>query len=393
MAQLLPDDNLQVYIRRENSSTPRSLVSISAIKSFMVSNGLNIAILCAATYYSQGCYVIAAKPIASNITELYIADDTLLNTVNPQVPYDVGFSNIGGSRPANFTYGNIYVLSYDGSSFQLATGFEYNFSSKAVNNITYLDVGSSRTSESFPAYIILNYDGDIYVNGSPLVNYTWSSVPSISGKNGILSLTQILNINDGEPVENVTNRGNLDFSKKTKVNTLVNSVYEPTHEEDQTKATIEYEIPEAEYQYTKLVYKKKKIPKSPNDGTDIDIGVDDTEAFVSGLEENTTYYFAIFTNRTKSNAYKFKTGANPVIEAPFRETVEVLKKTGDDEFTSVYEWTGKWGKPDDASTTHFTVEAQEILNITESATETHFTVEYNETNFISENTETEIILT
>lgn len=162
--------------------------------------------------------------------------------------------------------------------------------------------------------------------------YTWQSVQSISGKKGTLSLTQILNINDGEPVENVANRGNLDFSKKTKVNTLVNSVYEPTYKEDATKATVEYEIPEAEYQYTKLVYKKKKIPKSPNDGTAIDIGADDTEVFVSGLEENTTYYFVVFTNRTKSNAYKFKTGKNAPPEGIFKIRITTSQGVKDNEF-------------------------------------------------------------
>lgn len=155
--------------------------------------------------------------------------------------------------------------------------------------------------------------------------YTWSSVSSVTGKNGILSLTQILNINDGEPVENVTNRGNLDFSKKTKVNTLVNSVYEPTYKEDQTKATVEYEIPEAEYQYTKLVYKKKKIPKSASDGTAIDIGADDTEVVVTNLEPSTVYYFVVFTNRTKSNAYKFKTGHNAPEEGILKLKVTIDK--------------------------------------------------------------------
>lgn len=174
---------------------------------------------------------------------------------------------------------------------------------------------------------------------TPLITYTWQSVPAISGKNGILSLTEILNINDGEPVQNITNKGNLDFSKKTKVNTLVNSVYEPTYKEDQTKATIEYEIPEAEYQYTKLVYKKKKIPKSPSDGTAIDIGADDTEAFVSGLDENTTYYFVVFTNRTKSNAYKFKTGKNAPPEGIFKIRITTSQGVKDNDFKEVIEVT------------------------------------------------------
>lgn len=167
----------------------------------------------------------------------------------------------------------------------------------------------------------------IYVNNEDVtpVLYTWSSVPAISGKNGILSLTQILNINDGEPVENVANRGNLDFSKKTKINTLINSAYEPTYSEDETKATVSYDIPESDYQYTKLVYKKKKIPKSPTDGTAINIGADDTEVVVTNLEPSTVYYFVVFTNRTKSNAYKFRTGSYIAPEGILKLKVTVDK--------------------------------------------------------------------
>lgn len=224
MAQLLPDDNLQVYIRRENSSTPRSLVSISVIKSFMVSHNLNIAILCATKTYNQDCYVIATKSIPSSITEMYIADQTILNTVNPQVPYDVGFSSVGGMRPGNFTYGNLYVLSYDGSQFQLATGFEYNFTTKSVNNITYFCADSTRTSESYPAYIILNYDGDIYVNGSPLVTYEWSSVPAISGKNGILlPMTTLNDINDGNEVT-TSDSSKFNLNDRSNIKNLVDAV-------------------------------------------------------------------------------------------------------------------------------------------------------------------------
>ena len=36
---------------------------------------------------------------------------------------------------------------------------------------------------------------------TPQATYTWQSVPSISGKNGILSLATLNDVNDGEPVE------------------------------------------------------------------------------------------------------------------------------------------------------------------------------------------------
>ena len=51
-------------------------------------------------------------------------------------------------------------------------------------------------------------DGEMYLwlkgNIAPLITYTWTSVPAISGKNGILSLSMIKNeaLGDGNPVIN-----------------------------------------------------------------------------------------------------------------------------------------------------------------------------------------------
>lgn len=230
----------------------------------------------------------------------------------------------------NSAWTNVAAATLLGTCYSIANWSSFTVGGVSVPCISGLMDADTFISSALPSFTDPQDYVDYITNLAQ--TYTWTSVPAISGKNGILSLTQILNINDGEPVQDITNKGNLDFSKKTKVNTLVNSVYEPTYKEDQTKATIEYEIPEAEYQYTKLVYKKKKIPKSPSDGTAIDIGADDTEAFVSGLDENTTYYFVVFTNRTKSNAYKFKTGKNEAPVGIFFETLISARASQDKDF-------------------------------------------------------------
>ena len=145
-----------------------------------------------------------------------------------------------------------------------------------------------------------------------------------------------------------------------------------------------------------LVAKKNGTPLNETDGVAIPLSPTDVSANIGNLEELSNYYFVIFSkdeqgNIATSDAFgPVKTGEVP---APFREVVEILKKTGEDEFTSVYEWTGKWGKPDDVNITHFAVEAQEVGIISENTAMTNFVVEHDETNFISENTETEIVLT
>ncbi len=161
---------------------------------------------------------------------------------------------------------------------------------------------------------------------------TWSTVSSVTGKNGKCTLTKILNINDGEPVDNITNKGNLDFSKKTKVNTLVSNSFVPEHREDATKALAKYEVQNKVYSYCTLVYKKGEIPNDVADGTAIQIDPDGEEVAITGLEENKTYYFVIFTNKTTSEPYRFRTGHNAPEEGIFKLKVTVDKALLDNGF-------------------------------------------------------------
>ena len=275
-------------------------------------------------------YTIIAFNIPDSDTFRIGNDEYFTGSYYPNGIYFENFGDVSVPNVAGYYYANGSLVD-TGVSYTLYTRCT---ATQSKDNVSYHGLsGEDNNCLDLGCVIVSNANvGTWYFNNAPLVAYQWSTVPSISGKNGILSLTQILNINDGEPVENVTNRGNLDFSKKTKVNTLVNSVYEPTYKEDATKATVEYEIPEAEYQYTKLVYKKKKIPKSASDGTAIDIGADDTEVVVTNLEPSTVYYFVVFTNRTKSNAYKFRTGSYIAPEGIFKLRVTVDKALLDNDF-------------------------------------------------------------
>ena len=97
---------------------------------------------------------------------------------------------------------------------QIKDGIEYRYenfdSSWTTGDIVY-----------FPSSIT-----NIYENGQPLVTYEWSSVPAISGKNGILSLSMIKNeaLGDGNPVIN----GNLNDIERlapgSNIRTLANNI-------------------------------------------------------------------------------------------------------------------------------------------------------------------------
>lgn len=240
------------------------------------------------------------------------------------------------------------------------------------------------------------------ISGSQIPTYNWVSVPSVTGKNGTISLAQIASdsINDGEPVSGAAATAFSSLPDSANVGEIIDDLL--PYEESVADVLVKYKIKSSvagAFSILKVVAKAGSIPKSIEDGDVVaNLNPNKKSKLVSGLAEGTTYYFVIFAeditgNTAQSEPKKIKTGETPYDPSPFKEMVEVLLQTGEDEYTSVYDWTGTWGQPDEVNVTHFTVEAQENLDITESATETHFVVEHNETNFISENTETEIVLT
>ena len=138
-------------------------------------------------------------------------------------------------------------------------------------------------------------------------SYNWSSVTSISGKGNTYNLTEILNINDGNAVNNVQASENVDFTSASKVNNLIDAVMDI----DPTKVKVTYSIPEGDYQYIKLVYKRDLIPTDYTDGTAIDITQASTEQVISGINDGNTYYFVIFTDKSVSEPKDFSFAPNP----------------------------------------------------------------------------------
>lgn len=153
--------------------------------------------------------------------------------------------------------------------------------------------------------ITLYVDGELWVQAGP-IQHTWQSVPSISGKNGILSLTQIKaeSINDGEPVSGASDSAFTGMSDDNNVATLVD-----VGELNNNKAKVVYNIPaltSGNYSYAKLVYKQGFIPTSKDDGTAVDLDLTDLGTnktiTVSNIVSGSVYWFVIFTDKSESDA-------------------------------------------------------------------------------------------
>lgn len=68
---------------------------------------------------------------------------------------------------------------------------------------------------------------------------------------------------------------------------------------------VNYYLPDDTYTYSKLTYNSEHEPEDKDDGTSIDILPSNTSVNVEGLEEDTLYYFTIFTNKSESEPFPF----------------------------------------------------------------------------------------
>ena len=145
-------------------------------------------------------------------------------------------------------------------------------------------------------------------HSAPPITYTWQSVLSVSGKNGIsfLSTIQSVYLNNGDPVNNAP-ANYIQFADDSNVAILVGEQVD-----DPTLVTIQYIVPTGTYEYIKLVYKVDSAPTSITDGTAVDILQANRSVTISGIANGNTYFFKIFTDVSESEPYEFTTTKPPI---------------------------------------------------------------------------------
>ena len=80
---------------------------------------------------------------------------------------------------------------------------------------------------------------------------------------------------------------------------------------------VSYYLPDDTYTYSKLTYNSEHEPEDKDDGTSIDILPSNTSVNVEDLQENTLYYFTIFTNKSESSPFPFVVGEPPIPPHPY----------------------------------------------------------------------------
>ena len=141
--------------------------------------------------------------------------------------------------------------------------------------------------------------------------YTWRTVPSIKGKLGTITLTQVASahLNDGDPVTGASSSYMLILSDQSNCKNMLLTVAV-----DESEVLVKYRIPQDTYEYIKLVYKEDYEPENLADGTVIDLNQDTSQVVINSILTSGTYYFKIFTNNGNSNTARLVyVGIIPII--------------------------------------------------------------------------------
>jgi len=210
----------------------------------------------------------------------------LSNTYNTQ--YEGGLYSSGGY--------NTYTSSMINPGYY---NYKYETSNGGANQCEVLDYGI------LPYWYGNQWVSSLYTNYI-LSDTGWSSITSVSGKGKTYTLSKINSnyINNGKVVSNASAS---NFDALTTDSLLANLIGNVVQDiVDKTKILVNYNIPFANYNYIKLVYKKDAIPDNADDGTAITITQNSTSQEITGINQNGVYWFVIFTDKSTSDPKSFE---------------------------------------------------------------------------------------
>lgn len=155
---------------------------------------------------------------ANNVAQYLTLGDNFAQYFNPNEPYTTLYEQSGLKVVAEHL--NVAVYINNSLIFGQATtessnilsdafvgfGFVVDHSTERANVIFVSTVHSGSTLTNYDCYTGINYISDLnkaelyQVLMSITPSYNWQSVPTISGKNGILSLATLNDVNNGEEI-------------------------------------------------------------------------------------------------------------------------------------------------------------------------------------------------
>ena len=202
--------------------TSRTISGQDCLTMVQTVNANNNGFILIPTNITVDAYTIIGLSVSSETTDAFLID------ANSGYGRVSGYDDFGGFRTnSGITRPDLRGIRLQGGS-GLAPNYSGNVNGNQINwNSNYYNAFGYYTASNLPLLIYLpSFVTNILINDQPLIVYTWSSVPAISGKNGILSLSMIKNeaLGDGNPVIN----GNLNdierLSAGSNIRTLANNI-------------------------------------------------------------------------------------------------------------------------------------------------------------------------
>ena len=162
-SQMNPPDSTVLSISKYPSGTGN--VTVGQLKQWLTAKGFNFACLVP----SGGGYTICASSIGSSVTDLYLADNSLLGS-----PYTY---TVGYSQPStrSFEYPALLLLNSNGDGLTEKTGVAFNFSGSATIDGVLYNYPNSPVwdDENLPCTVITTFSGNIYYNNVLHNDWEW----------------------------------------------------------------------------------------------------------------------------------------------------------------------------------------------------------------------------
>lgn len=146
-------------------------------------------------------YTVACFNLPGTLTDYYIANNEFMEISGQDTALFIQyFDDFAATSVTTYYYNYQHVLQQT-SSTNLAGLFNTAYTK---DNVTYRRNTYAVSDYTYGAVFLTSAELNLYMNGSLPVTYQWSSVPAISGKNGILSLSTADNsYHTGSDVSNI----------------------------------------------------------------------------------------------------------------------------------------------------------------------------------------------
>lgn len=209
----------------------------------------------------------------------------------------------------NWNLESTYTVNYnEGTVYTYSETFYSTVGGLHIENVHKLfeDINISKPY-TFTGIEYVTFEDSFEYCTEPVLTYTWSPVNKINGKMGNVNLSQIIYLNDGDPVTGADSE-DVTFVDESGLDVLIEKA---TWVDD--AVTVEYYIPNDTFEYVKLVYKYGDVPADINDGTAIDLDPNKTSLVITDIENPDNYWFIIFTDKSCSLGYELITNQDTAL--------------------------------------------------------------------------------